>query len=171
MLWMLILPLSAFRLKILIYMYIYYKYIDNVYCCYIKWHYLKRNECATGVWTGNVSVAVCSWVELGKEILFYVTLHWMLVCCGYEYLKYFLVRKTGDHNFIERCSRSQTCLRTVTEEYSSVQGWREDEEAELEEHLLYLNWTAGPRTVSLCDIMWSFVTTVRTDSSWCDSTP
>lgn len=140
-----------------------------MYCCYIKWHYLKRNECATGVWMGNVSVAVCSWVELGKEILFYVTLHWMLVCCGYEYLKYFLVRKTGDQDFIERCSRSRTRLRTVTKE--TEQGQREDEEAELEEHRLYLNWTADPRTVSLCDIMWSFVTTVQTDSSWCENTP
>ena len=62
-----ILPQSVFHLKMLIYMYIYNKYIDNVYCCYIKRHYLKRNECATGVWMGNVSVAFCPWVELVQE--------------------------------------------------------------------------------------------------------
>lgn len=159
-----ILPLSVFRLKILIYMYIYYKYIDNVYCCYIKRHYLKLNECAAGVWMGNVSVVFCIWVELvRRNLLFYVTLHWMLVCCGYEYVKFFLERKTGDHNFIEQYSRSWTHLRTLTEESEK----RESEDEEVEEHLLYLKWMAGSRTVSLCDMMWSFVSTVWTDSSWC----
>lgn len=123
--WTHILPLSVFRLKILIYMYIYYKYIDNVYCCYIKRHYLKQNECATGVWNGNVSVVFCIWVELvRRNLLFYITLHWMLVCCGHEYLKYLLVRKIGDHNFIEQYSRSWTHLQTLTEESEKKEwGW------------------------------------------------
>lgn len=104
-----------------------------------------------------------------RNLLFYVTLHWMLVCCGYDYLNYFLVTSTGDHNFNEWCNRSQTPLRTLTEETRWRQ--RKDEEAEVKEWLLYLNWMAGPRTVSLCDMMWSLVPTVWTDSSWWENTP
>lgn len=40
----------------------------------------------------------------------------------------------------------------------------------MEERLLYLNLMAGTKTVCLCDMMWSFVSTVRTDYSWSENT-
>lgn len=54
--------------------------------------------------TGNLWVLLTGRAE-ERNVLFYVTLHWMLVCCGYEYLKYFLT-KTGNYNFTEQCSNS-----------------------------------------------------------------
>lgn len=54
----------------------------------------KQNECATGAWMGKCfnGVLLVSRSDR-RNLLFYVTLHWMLVCCGFENLKYFKWQK------------------------------------------------------------------------------
>lgn len=49
---------------------------------------------------------------------FYVVHHWILICCGYDYPKYLLLGKTGDHNLIKQDSRSQARMCTKQKKWT-----------------------------------------------------
>lgn len=77
---------SVFCPEIFIYMYIYFKYNDNVYCCYMgKLFKMKqvRHWRVNGKCLIDVQFLGRIW---RRNHLFYVKCHWKQVCCGYQNL-------------------------------------------------------------------------------------
>lgn len=126
------------------------QYINSVYCCY----YLKRMRCRRV----NGKMWQSSRVKLGKIYftLFYVRLHWMLVCCGHEpdiRLAFWKIRWPQCHP-----TKADLAWRGPNGSGWISKFWRG--------YLRHLNCMAEvSQRVLLCDTMRRFVCTVGRDSS------